>query len=83
MRLLYGVMFNICVLIFSSCCYCPSPQGICAEKLPQGETCTVYFERWFFDEESNKCIKISYSGCSSKGFETQQACEACKCRCKQ
>lgn len=82
MPIIYWLYLFIISLLFGSCCYCPSPQGVCAEQVPQGEACAAYFERWFYDEELNKCIKISYSGCSSKGFETQQACEACKCRCK-
>ncbi|MCX7743257.1 MAG: BPTI/Kunitz-type proteinase inhibitor domain-containing protein [Flavobacteriales bacterium] len=75
----WGFLLIICLLL-SSCSYCPSSRGACAEQVPQGETCMAYFERWFFDEETNTCIKISYSGCSSKGFETQQACNACKCK---
>lgn len=82
MRINLEVLLFFMGLILNSCCYCPSPQGTCAEQEPIGEACAAYFERWFYDEETNKCIKISYSGCTPKGFETQQACEACKCRCK-
>lgn len=62
-----------------SCNTCPEPQGVCAVKVPQNEQCMAYFQRWFFNPATNSCTQIGYSGCSTKGFETKQACEACKC----
>ena len=60
---------------------CPhETMPVCSEVPPTNEVCQAYFERWFFDKESNECSKISYSGCSQKGFETLEDCEECACK---
>ena len=46
---------------------------------PQDELCQAYFERWFFDENSNTCQLIGYSGCSETGFASQEDCQQCLC----
>lgn len=51
----------------------------CKESPPMDELCAAAFTRWFYNTETNKCEQIGYSGCSQKGFDTKQACEACKC----
>jgi hypothetical protein len=50
----------------------------CNDEVPI-ELCQAVFNRWFFNNESNSCEEISYSGCSAKGFETLEDCEQCKC----
>jgi len=60
---------------------CPDPiLPACTEQPPVGELCQAAFQRWFYQKEGNRCVQISYSGCSSKGFESQEACEACRCK---
>jgi hypothetical protein len=59
---------------------CEPTNATCSETPPTNEACLAYFERWFFSKEKNNCEKIGYSGCSPKGFATQQECEECKCR---
>ena len=49
----------------------------CLERPPENELCLAYFERWFYDKESQSCEKVAYSGCSEKGFETKAECEDC------
>ncbi|MEN8249563.1 MAG: BPTI/Kunitz domain-containing protein [Bacteroidota bacterium] len=50
----------------------------CYDTPPTDEMCTAYFERWFYNESTNSCEKIGYSGCSQYGFETQEECEKCR-----
>lgn len=52
----------------------------CSETPPTNEACQAAFNRWFFNEDANACELIGYSGCSQKGFATQEECEACKCK---
>jgi hypothetical protein len=58
---------------------CESVNPICKETPPTQELCLAYFERWFYNEQTNNCEKISYSGCSIKGFETKIECQECGC----
>ena len=58
---------------------CESDNSTCYETAPTNEACLAFFTRWFYNKESNSCQQISYSGCSEKGFETKQACDACLC----
>jgi hypothetical protein len=51
----------------------------CKESPPSDEGCAAAFTRWFYSAENNKCEQIGYSGCSMKGFDSKQACEACRC----
>jgi hypothetical protein len=52
----------------------------CHDKVPTQEVCTAFFSRWFYNKAANKCERIGYSGCSAKGFATQQECEVCICK---
>jgi hypothetical protein len=58
---------------------CVPSIAACSETPPTNEVCDAYFERWFFNKDKNRCEKIGYSGCSQKGFATQQECEECTC----
>jgi hypothetical protein len=57
-----------------------TPTGTCAEVPPTDELCAAYFNRWFYNPQTQSCTQIGYSGCSQRGFATQQDCEACKCQ---
>ena len=56
---------------------CVTTIATCNENMPN-EDCLTQFNRWVFDKAKNDCEQISYSGCSQKGFATQQECEECK-----
>ena len=58
---------------------CEPKATTCSEAPPTNELCLAYFSRWFYNSNTNKCELIGYSGCSQKGFETEQECEACLC----
>lgn len=75
--IIYALLF--CV-IFTACKKdCDSTDNpICLEMVPN-EACQAAFIRWFYNSETDTCQEIGYSGCSQKGFETQEACNACKC----
>jgi hypothetical protein len=59
---------------------CDFKLATCAEVPPSNELCQAFFNRWFYNSETNSCERIAYSGCSSKGFDTIEDCEACLCR---
>lgn len=48
----------------------------CKETPPTNELCEAAFQRWFYNQQSQTCEEISYSGCSMKGFATQGDCES-------
>lgn len=58
---------------------CNNINQTCKETPPKTEVCTAYFERWFYNEQTNKCEKKAYSGCSEYGFETESECKECEC----
>ena len=65
---------------FSGCSKNCDPQlATCSEIPPTDEACLAFFQKWFYNKGSNKCEEIGYSGCSDKGFSTQQECEECRC----
>ncbi|WP_137401472.1 BPTI/Kunitz domain-containing protein [Echinicola rosea] len=68
------------ILVMISCSKdCEPPLAVCNETPPTTEICQLYFERWFFNKDKNRCELIGYSGCSRLGFETEKECEECKC----
>ncbi|MDH5603752.1 MAG: BPTI/Kunitz-type proteinase inhibitor domain-containing protein [Cyclobacteriaceae bacterium] len=74
---------SLFITLFAVSCTkdCPeSEMAMCLETAPENELCMAYFERWFFQKKSNTCEMIAYSGCSEKGFDTREACEACTCK---
>lgn len=58
---------------------CEQKRVTCKETPPTNELCQAAFIMWFYNKKKNKCEQIGYSGCSQKGFTTQQECEKCKC----
>lgn len=80
MKLSITLLTIAATTIFAACKQdCAVTNSRCEERPPVGEACLAYFERWFYNEGSNSCELISYSGCSQKGFETKAECEACVC----
>ncbi|MBM3918971.1 MAG: hypothetical protein FJ344_05680 [Sphingomonadales bacterium] len=71
-----------CLVIATACRRdCPDPiLPACSDQPPVGELCQAAFQRWFYQKESNRCVQISYNGCSFRGFETREACEECRCK---
>jgi hypothetical protein len=78
----YISTFSIVLLISCSKDCAPSNSSICAETAPTNEMCLAYFQRWFYNPESNQCEQISYSGCSQRGFATENECNECICHGK-
>ena len=56
-----------------------SNDPVCLETPPTDELCLAAFERWFYVEATSQCELIGYSGCSQKGFATEEACTSCGC----
>lgn len=75
-------LFPFVLLSFLYSCSkdCTSENAACQDTPPINELCAAYFSRWFYNEESNSCEEIGYSGCSEKGFETKAECESCGCQ---
>lgn len=51
----------------------------CSEVPQTGEDCSAYFERWFYNKQKLSCELVGHSGCSPKGFETEEECKECMC----
>jgi hypothetical protein len=75
-----AILFVLIIGLTSCSKECESQDTTCSETPPTNEICQAYFNRWFYDKENNKCEQIGYSGCSQKGFSTEQECEECKCK---
>lgn len=79
MKILFA--FMIIGITFSACNKnCNADATTCEETVPTDEFCEALFNRWFYNKDSKMCELKSYSGCSRKGFETKEECEACKCK---
>ena len=77
---LYGWVFSFVFLALWGCSnHCPEAVPACSHSAPTNELCLAYFQSWFFNESTNQCQKIGYSGCGQYGFATQAECEACRC----
>lgn len=74
------ILFALTVGLTSCSKDCEPKHATCNETPPTNELCQAAFNRWFFNKDKNKCEQIGYSGCSQKGFATQQECEECKCK---
>ena len=66
---------------FGDCACCSGNNeeysGSCSDTVPTNELCEAYFEMWFYDEATQTCTEIGYSGCEEYGFSTQVECEEC------
>ncbi len=71
-------IFTFGFLILGCSKDCETKLDKCNDR-PESGACAAYFEGWFFDKEDNACKKIGFSGCSPRGFETEEACNQCKC----
>lgn len=56
-----------------------SKATVCEERVPANETCKTKFKRWFYDEGSNTCQIVEYTGCSQRGYATEGECQICVC----
>ena len=56
---------------------CDVRNPACKDVTPTNEMCNAYFQRWFYNAQTNQCQLIGYSGCSQKGFATQADCQSC------
>lgn len=73
------ILFLLAVGLSNCSTDCEPKFAACSETPPTNEACQAAFNRWFFIADENRCEQIAYSGCSQKGFASQQECEACKC----
>jgi len=74
------LLFVFFIILTSLACEnnCENQPEACTDILPN-EDCEAYFMRWFYDDGTNTCSEIGYSGCEQYGFEAQAECEACLC----
>ena len=78
-------MFSVCFMIFSLFTACKDDCDLaeinpaCEDTISTDEICQAFFARWFYNSETESCAEFQYSGCSQKGFQTKEDCEACKC----
>ncbi len=77
MKIFYGIVL---LMVLSCGKNCVEPQNTaCMDTPPTDELCEAYFNRWFYNNETEKCELIGYSGCNQYGFATEEECESCKC----
>ena len=74
-------LFVICIVVITFSCSgnYKAVLDARADTTPTDEACLAYFERWFYDSETNECEQIAHSGCSEWGFESLEACQDCLC----
>jgi hypothetical protein len=75
------LVFASSVILFSACdkeCDASKAEA-CEVYVPANESCQTQFKRWFYDESSNSCQLVEYTGCTQRGFETQSDCQICVC----
>lgn len=76
------LLFILPITMFSIQCNkdCAEKPTTCQEQpITNGTTCQAYWESWVYNDETNKCEYIGYSGCGPIGFETEKECEVCEC----
>lgn len=81
LKVIIGAVFFLSVV--NSCDKgneCENVNPVCSETPATDEICAAYFTRWFYNEETNSCEQIGYSGCEAYGFETKEECENCGCK---
>ena len=59
---------------------CSSNSATRCQEVPESGMCAAFFQNWFYDEQTNSCELIVYSGCDPRGFDSQTECETCKCK---
>ncbi len=80
LKLIIGIIFLGLILSCEKNKNCEISNPACAEVPPTNELCDAYFTRWFYNEATNTCEQISYSGCNVYGFATKEECESCGCK---
>ena len=85
-------MSNKKIILLSACLFfiivgatqckqsCTPTITACSDVVPTNEMCAAFFSRWFYNKNNGVCELKNYSGCSQKGFATQQECNLCKCK---
>lgn len=81
-KLLYLSSLLVIISLVSCSKKCDSPKGKCAQTNNVEDACLAHYQSWFYNEKSNKCELLAYSGCNPKGFETEAECNACLCNKK-
>lgn len=56
-----------------------SKESVCEAYVPANESCQTTYSKWFYDEGSNTCQLVTYTGCTQRGFESEAACQVCIC----
>jgi hypothetical protein len=79
--ILFTTMLFLILVGASQCSTSCTPTiAACNDVVPSNELCAAYFSRWFYNKNKGVCELKNYSGCSQKGFATQQECNLCKCK---
>ncbi|HLU18293.1 MAG TPA: BPTI/Kunitz domain-containing protein [Edaphocola sp.] len=58
---------------------CGTVSPSCLDRPLTNQACQAIFNRWFYNQQTNTCELISYTGCDASGFKTEEECMACKC----
>jgi hypothetical protein len=72
-------IFLIAVAGLLGCSRDCEPNLATCDEVPLKGECAAYFERWFYKKQKLRCELVGHSGCSPKGFDTEEECKECKC----
>ena len=79
--IIYTLLFFVCFSCSKNNTNPTNPpiisKGKCYDTIDKGNTCSAYWENWFYDESIKNCIKKSYSGCEERGCKTFEECRIC------
>lgn len=77
-----SIFFTLCAFVFSACSVSTQPQTKAKEcfEAPKTGLCKAYFEKYYFNQDTNKCKKFIWGGCGGnipfhKLEDCQKACE--------
>ena len=76
--IMFCLMFSLFFVACEEECHVDNPPAACSDTIPD-EFCAVAFNQWFYNESTNTCEQIGYSGCSKVGFDTELECQDCVC----
>lgn len=72
---MYKLLILLTLVIFTSCTKTVEVNKLCIQK-PEAGNCRAYFERYYFNQETNQCDKFYWGGCAgSVPFKTISLCK--------
>ena len=77
--IIFCLTFSLSFVACDKECSVDNPPAACSDVAPNDELCAAAFNQWFYNESTNTCEQIGYSGCNKVGFDTELECQSCVC----